>query len=79
MKELGYDLSKHASKGIDDLPGIEFGHVITMGCGDECPLVPAKNRVDWDIPDPKDMPPDEFRRIRDDIGNRVRALLESGD
>ena len=76
MKELDYDLTKHESKSLDDVPQEEFDHVITMGCGDECPFIPARYRDDWDIPDPKDMPTDEFRKVRDDIGRRVRELIE---
>lgn len=75
MKEVGYDLSTHTSKSIDDIPETEFDHVITMGCGDECPWVPAKHRDDWDLPDPKNMPLDAFRAVRDDIERRVRKLL----
>ena len=75
MQELGYDLTTHASKSLDDLPAVEFDAAITMGCGDECPLLRAKSRVDWGIPDPKHLPPAEFRQVRDLIGERVRALL----
>ena len=75
MSELGYDLSGHESKSLDDIKGIEFDHVITMGCGDECPWVPAKHRDDWDISDPRDMGPEDFRGVRDDIERRVKALL----
>ena len=46
-----------------------------MGCGDECPLVLAKRRVDWQIPDPKNLPPEEFRGVRDLIETKVQALL----
>lgn len=75
MAELGYDLSVHQSLSLDDLPDIDFDFVATMGCGDACPLVRARRRVDWQIPDPKHMPADEFRRVRDDIETRVRAVL----
>ena len=75
MRELGYDLSSHASKSLNDVPAIEFDHVITMGCGDECPSIPAKHRTDWDIPDPKDMEAEAFRKVRDEVGDRVRELL----
>ncbi len=77
MREIDYDLSTHTSKSLDDIPKLEYDHVVTMGCGDECPFIPAKHRDDWDIPDPKNMPPDEFRKIRDDIEHRVLALLRS--
>ena len=76
MGELGYDLSTHESTNLDEIPQIEYDFVVTMGCGDECPWIPARNREDWDIPDPKAMPPDEFRVVRDDIESRVRTLLD---
>src|SRR5438132_216781 len=53
MAELGYDLTKHESKSLDEIRGIDFDAVVTMGCGDACPWVSAKQRFDWDIPDPK--------------------------
>jgi hypothetical protein len=46
-----------------------------MGCGDECPFIRAKDRQDWQIPDPKELPPNEFRAVRDMIAGKVRALL----
>jgi len=75
MKEIGYDLSTHESKSLEEIPQETYDFVATMGCGDECPFVRAKQREDWQIPDPKDMPPDEFRRVRDDIEKRVKAIL----
>jgi protein-tyrosine-phosphatase len=75
MAELGYDLTAHASKGLDDFNGQEFDAAVTMGCGDACPLVRAERRVDWQIPDPREMPPEEFRLVRDLIGEKVKALL----
>lgn len=76
MSELGIALGSHASTAIEDIPEGPYDAVVTMGCGDACPWVPAARREDWEIPDPKDLPPDEFRRVRDDLGGRVRALLE---
>lgn len=76
MAELGYDLSRHASKSLDDIEG-DFDAVVTMGCGDNCPWVPAKRREDWQLPDPKHMDDANYRLVRDDIGNRVKALLDS--
>jgi len=76
MSELDYDLSRHASKSLDAIEG-EFDAVITMGCGDNCPWVPAKRREDWALPDPKHMSDDDYRAVRDDISARVRALLAS--
>ena len=76
MKEIGYDLSKHRSKSLSEIPEIGFDFVATMGCGDECPFVPATRREDWDIPDPKDLSPDEFRAVRDLIENKVKEILK---
>lgn len=75
MRELGYDLTQHASKGLDTFNGRHVDVAVTMGCGDECPLVRAGRRVDWKIPDPRDMTPDEFRDVRDLIGQKVKDLL----
>ena len=75
MKEVGYDLSTHESKSLDEIPQETCDFVGTMGCDDECPFVRAKQREDWQIPDPKDMPPDEFRKVRDEIERRVKAIL----
>jgi protein-tyrosine-phosphatase len=77
MKEVGYDLTAHQSKGLDDFNGQTFDAAVTMGCGDECPLVLARRRVDWQIPDPKEMPPDEFNKVRDLIEFKVKELLAS--
>jgi len=77
MREIGYDLSTRRSKGLEALPEVEFDAVITMGCGDECPVIRARRREDWAIPDPKDLPPDEFRKVRDLIQRKVQELLES--
>jgi protein-tyrosine-phosphatase len=77
MQELGYDLTTHTSKGLDGFNGQEFDAAVTMGCGDECPLVLAKRRIDWQIPDPKEMPPDHFREVRNLIERQVKELLRS--
>jgi arsenate reductase len=79
MREIGYDLSEHESKSLDDIPDVEYDFVATMGCGDQCPLVRARRREDWNIPDPKNMPPEEFRQVRDLIGAKVKALIETLD
>lgn len=76
MAELGYDLASHASEGLADIPAGEYAAVVTMGCGDACPHVPTSRRVDWEIPDPKDLDLEEFRAVRDDLGLRVRRLLD---
>jgi protein-tyrosine-phosphatase len=75
MRELGYDLGSHSSKSLDDLPDFEFDAAITMGCGDECPYLKAARREDWKIPDPKEMSPDEFCKVRDLIRSKVDALI----
>ena len=76
MRELGYDLSKHASKGLADVPNVEFEAAITMGCGDACPMVRARIHEDWGIPDPKNLDADEFRKIRAMIDAKVKDLLQ---
>jgi protein-tyrosine-phosphatase len=76
MAELGYDLTKHDSKSLDQIDG-EFDAVVTMGCGDSCPWVPAKQREDWALPDPKHMDDAGYRAVRDEISARVEALLAS--
>lgn len=77
MAERGYDLTSHTSKGIDGFNGQVIDAVVTMGCGDACPLVHAKARMDWSIPDPKDLTNGEFRQVRDLIEEKVRTLLSS--
>lgn len=76
MKELNYDLSAHQSKSITEIPDVTFEYVITMGCGDNCPWVPAKNRIDWQIPDPRNMNENEFREVRNLIATKVKELLQ---
>jgi protein-tyrosine-phosphatase len=77
MAERDYDLTTHTSKGIDAFNGQEIDAAVTMGCGDACPLVHAQTRVDWNIPDPKHLPDNEFRQVRDLIEEKVKALLDS--
>lgn len=75
MRELGYDLTTHRSKSLTEIPDVEYDFVATMGCGDECPFVRAKRREDWQIPDPRNMPPEEFRKVRDLIETKIKHLL----
>ena len=75
MRELGCDLQGHRPKSLAELPEVEFDAVVSMGCGDACPLVRAGRREDWNIPDPKALPPDDFREVRDLIGAKVKELL----
>ncbi len=76
MREVGYDLGTHRSKGLGELPEVEFDVVVTMGCGDECPVIRAKRREDWNIPDPKELPVEEFRAVRDLIEKKVKTLID---
>ena len=76
MKELDYDLSIHDSKSLDEVKAFApFDVVVTMGCGDACPWMPAKQFVDWQIPDPKHMEPQQFNEVRDFIKNKVQELI----
>src|SRR5262249_23969219 len=77
MREVGYDLNTHTSRGLDGFNGQEFAAAVTMGCGDECPLVLAKRGLDWKFPDPKEMSPEAFREVRDLVEVRVKELIES--
>ncbi len=75
MKEIGYDLTTHDSKSLADFNGQEVEVAVTMGCGDECPLVQARRREEWQIPDPKEMPAEQYREVRDLIERKVKELL----
>ncbi len=77
MQELEYDLTTHQSKSLSEIPNEIFEYVVTMGCGDNCPWVSAKNRIDWQIPDPRNMNENEFREVRDLIALNVKVLLAS--
>lgn len=76
MKEVGYDLSTHTSKSLEDVKSeAPFDMVVTMGCGDACPWMPAKEFIDLNVPDPRDMGPERFNEVRDSIGQTVRSLV----
>ena len=76
MKELGYDLSAHSSKSLEEVKvHAPFDAVVTMGCGDACPWMPAKQFIDWQISDPREMNEIEFRKVRDLIEEKVKDLL----
>jgi len=78
MREAGYDLTGHQSKSLAELPAVEFDVVVGMGCGDEgCPLVRARRYEEWRLPDPRDLPAEEYRQVRDRIEARVKELLAS--
>ena len=76
MKEKGIDLSGKRPKGLNDLPPVEMDYLVTMGCEETCPAVLSKRVIEWDIPDPKGKPIDVYRRIRDFIEERIKALLK---
>ena len=76
MQEKGYDLTRHGSKSLTEVPQGPYEYVVTMGCGDACPWIPAAYREDWALPDPKGMEPAQFNEVRDDIERRVSDLLK---
>ncbi|RPI73755.1 MAG: arsenate reductase ArsC [Desulfobacteraceae bacterium] len=75
MQEQGYDLSQHVSKGLGEIGTELWDYIITMGCGDACPWLPATHREDWDLPDPNKLSLQEFKELRDNIEKRVLDLL----
>ncbi len=78
MKELGYDLSGHQPKSLDEVKQFApFDAVVTMGCGDACPWMPAEKFIEWDIPDPKEMDENNFKLVRDLIKTKVSELVAS--
>jgi arsenate reductase len=79
MAEIGLDLSHEFPKPLSDGKVQAADIVITMGCGDACPVYPGKRYLDWDLPDPAGLPVDAVRPIRDEIGRRVRKLLAELD
>ena len=79
MSEVSYDLNTHKSEHVDLYKDQEFEYVVSMGCGDDCPFVPAKVREDWLIPDPKHLSKEEFATIRDYIEIKVKELISKLD
>jgi len=76
MARRGIDLGDPRPKGFADLPQESTWDIlVTMGCGDRCPHLPARRRVDWELPDPRDLEPSEYDRIRDEIEARVLQLI----
>lgn len=75
MSEIGVDLSNRKPTALTRQLAGQANLIITMGCGDECPVVPGKRYIDWDLPDPAGQPIDVVQSIRDDIADRVRALI----
>ena len=76
MAELGIDVSRERPKGLTEAAVREVDVVVTMGCGDACPIVPGKRYLDWELPDPAGRSVEQVRSIRDEIDERVRTLLE---
>jgi arsenate reductase len=74
MRELGFDLADRKPRALTRELAEQADVVVTMGCGDECPYIPGKRYVDWDLQDPAGLPLDEVRAIRDDIARRVNEL-----
>jgi len=79
MKEIGYDLTEHKSKGLDEFSDLKFDYLITLGCNDECPNIETKFRREWNIPDPKNMDLKDFNKVRDLIEKRVLSLIDEID
>jgi len=79
MDELGLDVSDRKPQLLTRELAEQADVVVTMGCGDQCPFIPGKRYLDWDLPDPKGRPLDEVRRTRDEIARRVTALLAELD
>jgi arsenate reductase (thioredoxin) len=75
MRELGFDLSGRTPRQLEpDADAAWAGMIVTMGCGDVCPVLPGKEYVDWQLEDPARMPLERVRELRDEIARRVRAL-----
>ena len=79
MRELGIELADREPKLLTRELAEQADVVVTMGCGDECPYIPGRRYLDWDLEDPKGRPLDEVRATRDDIDRRVRQLVEELD
>lgn len=76
MEELGYDLHEHSPKGLAELSDIEYDVAVTMGCDVEHPDLKARRNEDWNIPVPKELPIEQFRAVRDEIGKKVQQLID---
>jgi arsenate reductase len=79
MREEGIDVSRRVPRRLTNNLAQWADVVITMGCGDACPVIPGKRYIDWDLRDPKDLPLDEVRAVRDDIEHRVTDLVKDLD
>lgn len=79
MDELGIDLASRTPRALDRAMAEHADVVVTMGCGDECPYIPGRRYIDWDLQDPKGLTIDRVRAIRDEIGGRVEGLVAELD
>jgi arsenate reductase (thioredoxin) len=79
MRELGIDLAARRPQPLTRALAEQADVVVTMGCGDACPYIPGKRYLDWDLPDPKGQPIDTVRATRDEVAERVRALVAELD
>lgn len=79
MQEIGIDLSEATPQKLSEELAREAQLLVTMGCGDKCPYVPGLRRDDWPLRDPKGLPAEEVRTIRDEVKQRVQSLIEAGN
>lgn len=79
MREVGLDLSRRRPRRLEEADAAWADVVVTMGCGDACPVLPGRRSLDWDLPDPAGRPLEEVRRLRDEIARRVEDLLAELD
>ena len=79
LKSQGVHLTDHRSKDVSEFINIKIDYLILMGCGDQCPNIVAEERVEWDIPDPKDMEEPEFLNVIENIRGKVKKLIKTID
>jgi arsenate reductase (thioredoxin) len=77
MRELDLDVGGQTPRKLTREMAERADVVVTMGCGDECPYIPGKRYLDWDLPDPKGLPVEQVRAVRDDIATRIGELIEA--
>jgi arsenate reductase len=79
MRELGIDVSNRLPRGLTRELAEQADVVVTMGCGDECPYIPGKRYIDWDLRNPAGRPVEEVRATRDEIAARIATLVSELD
>ena len=79
LKSQGVYLTDHRSKDVSEFINIKIDYLILMGCGDQCPNIVAEERIEWDIPDPKDMEEPEFLNVMENIRGKVKKLIKTID